>query len=92
MWLTTPNEQSLLGEEDATRLGIVTLDVLGAPAEVVKHISHMQATTRVLDDVAGGGQTQDEIDTNMKHIIEQFLSVFSNSTGKFIGSPIKTPC
>jgi len=84
-----PNEQSLLGEEDATRLGIVTLDVLGAPAEVVKHISHMQATTRVLDDVAGGGQTQDEIDTNMKHIIEQFLSVFSNSTGKFIGSPIK---
>ena len=33
-----PKEQSLLGE-DATRLGIVKLDVLGAPEEVVNHIS-----------------------------------------------------
>ena len=31
-----PKEQSLLGEEDATRLGIVRLDVLGAQEEVVQ--------------------------------------------------------
>ena len=76
-------EQSLLGEEDATRLGIVKLDVIGASEEVVKHISYMQAppdSTVITSD----GQPQSEIDTKMTHIVEQFSSVFSNSTGKFI--------
>ena len=53
-------KNSLLGEEDATRLGIVTLDVLGASTEVVKHISYMHATTGFSDDVTSGKQTQAE--------------------------------
>ena len=84
-----PKEQSLLGEEDATRLGIVTLDALGAPCEVVKQISYMHATTKAPDEIMSGEQTQDEIDANMNHIIDQFPSVFSHSTGKFCGPPIK---
>ena len=36
-----------------------------------------------------GGQPQAEIDANMSHIMEQFPSVFSNSTGKFKGKPVK---
>ena len=86
-----PKEQSLLGEEDATRLGIVKLDVLGAQEEVVQQISFMQETssTTAPEHISTDGRSQSEIDLNMGNIIEQFPNVFSNSTGKFKGRPIK---
>ena len=47
-------------------------------------------TSNVLDShIVSGGQTQQEIDTNIGEIVQEFSSVFSHSNGKFVGDPIK---
>jgi len=71
---------------DATRLGIVKLYVDGASDEIVQHLS--DSTDETYQKVSGG-QTQQEIDANMDKIVQEFSSVFSHSTGKIAGDPIK---
>jgi len=81
-----PKEQSLLGEQDATRLGIVKLNVDGASDVIVQHLS--DSTDETYQKVSGR-QIQQEIDANMDKIVQEFSSVFSHSTGKIAGDPIK---
>jgi len=56
-----PKEQSLLGEQDATRLGIVKLNVDGASDVIVQHLS--DSTDETYQKVSGR-QIQQEIDAN----------------------------
>ena len=82
-------EQSLLGEGDATRLGIVTLDLKGADTEVVKSISYTKKVMTAPGDIVSGGETQEEIDANMEEIVSEFPKLFTNATGKVKGPPIE---
>ena len=82
-------EQSLLGEGDAIRLGIVKLDLKGAKDQIIKKVEYSRKISINPGEVVSGGETQTEIDSNMKKIIEKFPEVFTDSTGKFKGSPIK---
>ena len=75
-------EEFLLSEGDAVRLGIVKLDLKGATEEVVNKISHDQT---LQSHSPSDAQTQQEIDLKMQSIVNQFPSVFTNTTGK----PIK---
>ena len=80
-------EQSLLGEGDAVRLGIVKLDLKGAAEEIVNKISYLKKSES--SQHTKPGENQADIDRRMNAIKEEFTSVFSNATGKFIGKPIK---
>ena len=87
-------EQSLLGEADAIALGIVTLDLKGSPphksdAEVINKIEYGQLSFEAPGEIVSGGETQAEIDKNMKQIMKDFPKLFSDSTGKVKGPPIK---
>ena len=83
------NEQSLLGEGDAIRLGIVSLDTKGATEEVVQMLAPVRKSkSSSLSDLVSGGQTQQEIDIEMEEIKREFPSVFTDKTGKFTGKPI----
>ena len=76
-------EQSLLGKEDALRLGIVTLNLKGAEEEIVGNISYH------LKDKITVSKDQEEVQAKMEAIVKQFPEVFSDKTGKFKGDPIK---
>ena len=41
------------------------------------------------DGIVSGGETQAEIDANMKKVISQFPALFSANIGNFQGLPIK---
>ena len=82
-------EQSLLGESDAIRLGIVKLDLKGADTEVVKKIEYTRKTNISQGDIVSGGETQAEIDANMKQLQNEFPDLFTDKTGKCEGPPIK---
>ena len=80
-----PKEQSLLGEEDAKRLGIVKLNPEGAthevipPAETIKRISY---PTKSKYDSNNKDETAHE--TNSRAIIDkQFPEQFSNNSQNF---------
>ena len=49
----------------------------------------MGGKSRLPRDVVSGGETQAEIDKNMKQIMKDFPKSFSDSTGKVKGPPIK---
>ena len=93
-----PKEQSLLGERDARRLGIVYLDPKGASEEVelfdgikaesVNRISYGRKSKEP-NGVVSGGETQAVIDKRMQEIIEKFPTVFTDRTGKCKGAPIE---
>ena len=100
MSLMTKGEQLLLGEQDAIYLGIFKLHSQGAPevaspdkpeseAWVSKRISYPKGSQPPEDSIVSGGETQTEIDANMKKLISQFPALFSATTGKFQGPPIK---
>ena len=80
-------EQSLLGEKDVTKLGIIKLDVDGTAEDVVQQLS--VKSNKPDSHIVSGGQTQQEIDANMAEFDQEFSSVFSHSSGKFVGDPIK---
>ena len=82
-------EQSLLGEGDAIRLGIVKLDLKGADTEVVKKMEYTRKANRSPGDIVSGGETQAEIDENMKLLRQEFPNLFTDKTGKCKGPPIK---
>ena len=46
-------------------------------------------TPSLPEGIISGGKTQQEIDTLMTNIVNKFPNLFSNKTGKFIGSPIE---
>ena len=86
-------EKSLLGKNDAIRLGIVKLNLKGAKHEVcidedaevlnqISYLSKSDTTTEVSNE-------QKMIDMKMDKIKSQFPTVFTNATGKFKGDPIK---
>ena len=52
-------EQSLLGKEDAMRLGIVTIQLNGAKEEVVHQISSVQKQLTPTGEIVSGGETQE---------------------------------
>ena len=85
-------EQSLLGEQNTIRLGIVKLHPQGAAeavsldkpeseAQVSRRISYPKRSESPQNGIVSGGGTQTEIDANMKKL--------SAKTGKFQGPPIK---
>ena len=82
-------EQSLLGESDAIRLGIVKLDLKGADTEVVKKMEYTRKMNMSPGDIVSGGETQSEIDGNMKQLQNEFPDLFTDKTGKCKGPPIK---
>ena len=87
-------EQSLLGEADAIALGIVTLDLKGSAnnqdkTEQVNKIEYEKMSSSAPDEIISGGETQAEVDANMKRLITDFPDLFSDKTGKVKGPPIK---
>ena len=83
------NGQSLLGEADAVRLGIVKLNLEGATEENIQKISYVPKSPPPTVGIISGGQTQDEIDSSMKDLVKEFSGLFSDHTGKYNGKPIK---
>ena len=82
-------EQSLLGESDAVRLGIVKLDLKGLTEEVIGRVSYIPKPDPPSNGTVSGNETQEEINKRMKAMINQFPSVFTDVTGKFQCEPIK---
>ena len=91
-------EKSLLGEKDSIRLGIVTLNLKGAAEEVILEEEEVDDVNRIpyatreelpSTGVISGGETQEEIDSNMEKLKRRHSKAFSNRTGKFKGAPIK---
>ena len=82
-------EQSLLGKENAMRLGIVTIQLNGAKEEVVHQISSVQKQPTPPGEIVSGEETQEQIDQNMQELVHQFPDVFTDKTGKFDGKHIK---
>ena len=82
-------EQSLLGESDAVRIGIVKLDLKGSTEEVIGRVSYISKPNPPSNGIVSDNETQEEINKRMKAMINQFPSVFTDTTGKFQGEPIK---
>ena len=82
-------EQSLLGESDAVRLGIVKLDLKGSTEEVIGQVSYILKPDPPSNGIVSGNETQEEINKRMKTMINQFPLVFTEVTGKFQGEPLK---
>jgi hypothetical protein len=101
--INSRKEQSLLGKYDGIRLGIVKLNPNGGKEAVSidanddEEIQRMESLRRVTrhkkgsttsQGIVSGGETQVEIDTHMKKMIDDNPSLFSNRTGRFNGDPI----
>ena len=90
-------EKSLLGEKDARRLGIVTINLKGAQEEIpleeetesVNFVPYAVRTDSPTTGIVSGGETQDEIDRNMTLMKQKYPKVFTSRTGKYKGGPIK---
>ena len=79
-------EQSLLGESDAVRLGIVRLDLKGSSEEVVSKVEYLRKTNiNEGTDLTKNGTVEAE----MEKIRNEFSDVFTDTTGKVKGTPIK---
>ena len=90
-----PKEQSLLGERDARRLGIVKLNLKGENEAVildededVRNIEYKSKKLPCPDNVSGG-QSQTQIDANMEILKKRHSKVFSDRTGKCHCKPIE---
>ena len=89
-------EKSLLGERDARRLGIVTLNLKGSTEEIelddeesVKCIAYTRKEDPPTTGIVSGGETQEEIDQNMEKLRQRHPKAFNDRTGKYTGEPIK---
>ena len=92
-----PKEQSLLGEKDPRRLGIVTINLKGASSEVNIDEEYEEQVGKITygwktspgGGVISGGETQEDINANMRALVKKFSGVFTDRTGKCRGKPIK---
>ena len=82
-------EQSLPGESDAIRLGIVNLDLKGSTEEFIERVSYISKPDPPSSGIVSGNETLEEINKRIKAMINQFPSVFTDVTEKFQGEPIK---
>ena len=83
-------ELSLLGEADAVRLGIVTINLKGASEEVdVKNVEFLTKSELSRQEPVQSDQSQRQIEDTMNLIQKKYQDVFSDVTGKFQGAPIK---
>ena len=85
------NECSLLGEIDAIRLGIVTINLKGAETKVVVGSvkEYHQKASKIVNGIVSGGETQQEIDKNMEELVKKLgTSLFTDRTGKYKGKAI----
>ena len=81
------NENNLSSEKEC--LGIVKLDLKGSLPETVKRVEYGKKQESSPGEIVSGGETQSEIDTNMKQIMADFPDLFTDVTGKVQGPPIK---
>ena len=65
-------EQSLLGESDAVRIGIVELDLKGSNDEVIGRVSNIPKPDPPSNGTVSGNETQKETNKRMKVMINQF--------------------
>ena len=88
--LDDEREQSLLGKQDAIRLGIIKIDPKGAAYEIVdsQTVNHISIVMKE-EHIVSNDYEQIEIDKSMKNIINDFPKLFEDRTGKFTGDPIK---
>ena len=85
-----PKEQSLLGERDASQLGVVYLNLKGANKEVDLEDLQTESVNRIgysrkskePDDIVSGGESQQTIDERKKTVVEKLPTAFSDRTGK----------
>ena len=88
-------EQSLLGEMDARRLGIVKLNLKGEVAEVDLGLESDEAIRKIdyqkkpSPSGMNGSEPQAKVDQRMDHLKSKCKTVFLNRTRKCKGSPIK---
>ena len=83
-WICVINdmkEQCLLGENDACRLGIVTINLKGAEEEVID-VHCITPISRSEETLARPPPF------NEQAVIEKFPGLFTNKTGKYKGEPI----
>ena len=74
-------ESSLLGESDAVRLGIVTINLKGASEEVtVQKVDFLTKSALSEQDPMPSKQFQRQIDDTMEAIKRKYKDVFSDST------------
>ena len=87
----------MLGEKDARRLGIVTINLKGASSEVSIDEEYEEQVRKITygwktspgDGVISGGETQDDINANMRALVKKFSGVFTDCTGKCCGQHIE---
>ena len=82
----TGGEESLLGKDDALALGIIHLNKIGTRSdtgtaaqpriEKLGKITPQIKEEPIKQGIVSGGQTQDEIDLEMKKIVNEFQHVF----------------
>ena len=86
-------EQSLLGELDARKLGIVKLNLKGEAEAVSQENEEVSGRIdyqrKPAADGINGDEPQAKVDKRMDHLKKKYHSVFSNRTGKCKGAPIK---
>ena len=88
--VNSTKEFSLLGETDAVRLGIVTINLKGAEKEVtVNKVDFVTKSALSKQEPIQNQQSQRQIEDTMKLMRMKHKDVFSDVTGKFQGPPIK---
>ena len=88
--VNSTKESSLLGETDAVRLGIVTINLKGAEKEVtVNKVDFVTKSALSKQEPIQNQQSQRQIEDTMKLMRMKHKDVFSDVTGKFQGPPIK---
>ena len=70
-------------------MSIVKLDLKGPLPETVKKVEYEKKQESFPGKSVSGGETQSEIDANMKQIIADLPDLFTDTTGKVHGPPIK---
>ena len=83
------SEKSLLGKEDAIKLGIVTLNLKGATEATCDTIDIQNVQCAPEDPVNGTDEDRDDLVAKMKQLTLKYSAVFTEKTGKYIGPPIK---
>ena len=78
---------SLLGLKDGESLGIITIKPKGMKKGVEKkpvqenedlnHVEYQQKTVSVEKGIVSGGQTQEQIDSDIKVLVDQYPQVFT---------------
>ena len=83
VYIVEGEDESLLGKEDAIKLGIIRIDRDGvAEDKMMEDDMKLRCITpevlkdQIKDGIVSGGQTQDQIDAAMKEIADRHAGVF----------------